>query len=271
MSLKKLENHFTFGDNWSDYSQSIDELKLKEAEVSISHYFNKEYIKNKSIIDIGCGSGIFSLAALRLGCKNIVSIDLDPVCVDTTKKNIQKYYDGDNWDCRQISVFDLDPDKIGVFDIVYSWGVLHHTGAMYDAIYKASCLMSEKGQMLIGLYQKTFLCPFWKVEKKIYSKSSIKVQNIIRSGFHHLYLFLFFLKGVPIKRVIDSYYKNRGMDYHNDLHDWLGGYPYESISPNEFEIYMKSIGYVIIKETLKKEGIGISGSGVNEYLIAKGK
>ena len=268
MSLKDLNEHFTFGNNWKDFSKKIDETSVQMATASLEKYFISKEIKDKTFLDIGCGSGLFTVAALRLGFKKVVSVDIDPICVNVTKYNIGKFWDGNNWDSHVKSVFDLNKDEIGKFDVVYSWGVLHHTGAMYDAIDCAIKLLKSKGQMLIGLYQKTPLCSFWVIEKKIYSGSPIIVQKLIKSLFKVAYRCIDFVRGENHNNKVEDY-NPRGMDYDNDLHDWLGGYPYESISPEKFKDYVKQFGLEIKKEDLCSEGIGLTGSGVNEYLISK--
>ena len=268
MSLKDLNEHFTFGVNWEDFSKKINESSIELAIASLENYFKPQEIKNKTFLDIGCGSGLLSIAALRLGFNKVVSVDIDPICVRVTEHNIRKFWEKNNWDIHVKSVFELNKDEIGDFDVVYSWGVLHHTGAMYDAIDCAIKLMRNKGQMLIGLYQKTPLCPFWVIEKKLYSSSPIFIQKLIRSAFLFLYKLIDFMRGNdPAVSIID--YNPRGMDYKNDLHDWLGGYPYESISPDEFRHYIEKFDFEIKKEDLCREGLGLTGSGVNEYLIEK--
>lgn len=269
MSLKNLENHFDFGKNWREYSQKINEDRLRIAELSLTKFFHKEGIKGKTFIDIGCGSGLFSIAALRQGCKNLLAIDIDPICVSITKNNIKKYWNEPNWHCKVKSVFDLDKNEIGEFDLVYSWGVLHHTGSMLEAIESASQLIDKEGKMLLGLYQKTILCPFWVLEKKIYHRSSSSTQKMIRELFYKLFSFLSLFQYRHINKIIHKHKQKRGMDYFCDLHDWLGGYPYESISPKSFNDFISTIGLKIQKQSICNEGFGLTGSGVNEYLVYK--
>lgn len=269
MSLKDLDNHFDFGINWKNYSENINEQSIKIAKTSLETYFKSNQIKDKNFIDIGCGSGLFSIAALRLGFKKVISVDIDPICVSVTENNINKYWKENNWNCYVKSVFELNKHDIGDFDVVYSWGVLHHTGAMYDAIDNAIKLIKPDGQMLVGLYQKTTLCPFWVIEKKLYSSAPALIQKFIMKIFLGLYAAITYLKGKKQNKVISNYSRNRGMDYYIDLHDWLGGFPYESISPNNFKKYIKKFGFVVKQENLRPDGLGLTGSGVNEYLIYK--
>ena len=267
MSLKDLDQHFEFGNNWEDYSKHINEQTIEIAKISLEKYFVHNQIKGKTFLDIGCGSGLFSIAALSLGFSKVVSVDIDPICVSVTQNNINKFWAKNNWDVHTSSVFELSRHEIGDFDVVYSWGVLHHTGAMHDAINSAIKLIKPNGQMLIGLYQKTTLCPFWVIEKKLYSNSPALIQKFVRKIFLRLYATIDYFQGQKQNKVVANYSSNRGMDYQIDLHDWLGGYPYESISPHNFRKYIKKLGFVVKQENLCSEGFGLTGSGVNEYLI----
>ena len=83
-NLLELERHFSFGENWAEYAQKIDEKRIEEAEKSIVRLVGKEAIEGRTFLDIGCGSGLFSLAAMRLGARQHLAVDLDPQSVETT-------------------------------------------------------------------------------------------------------------------------------------------------------------------------------------------
>ena len=119
--LLDLKSHFSFGENWSQYAQKIDETRIEQAEQSLLRLIGREAIEGRTFLDIGCGSGLFSLAAVRLGCKQLVAIDLDPKSVETTRRTLSLYAADRDWECRNASVFDLDPAVMGTFDVVYSW------------------------------------------------------------------------------------------------------------------------------------------------------
>ena len=183
--LLELDSHFSFGENWSHYSEKIDEARIEEAEKSLIRLVGREAIEGKTFLDIGCGSGLFSLAAVRLGAKKLLAVDLDPKSVDTTRKTLSRYAAGKNWDVQNISVFNLDPEKLGVFDVVYSWGVLHHTGAMYQAITKATTMVAPGGMISLALYGKTPFCGMWRIEKRIYTQLAKVDSKDYRGGLSH--------------------------------------------------------------------------------------
>jgi predicted RNA methylase len=252
--LLELESHFSFGENWSHYAEKIDEARIEEAEKSLIRLVGRENIEGKTFLDIGCGSGLFSLAAVRLGARKLLAVDLDPKSVETTRRTLSRYAPGGNWDVQNISVFNLSQEKLGVFDVVYSWGVLHHTGAMYQAITKASTMVAPGGMISLALYGKTPFCGMWRIEKRIYSRSPKWIQKIIETCY--------------LKQRREKYWKQRGMDTYHDMRDWLGGYPYESISPEEARSFMRGLGFDQIR-SFTEPCIGLLGAGCDEYSFTR--
>jgi predicted RNA methylase len=270
-NLLELESHFSFGENWAQYAEKIDETRIEEAEKSLLRLVGRESIEGRTFLDIGCGSGLFSLAAVRLGCQRLLAVDLDPNSVRTTRKTLQRYApSGANWDCQRISVFDLDPGRVGTFDVVYSWGVLHHTGDMYKAIEKAAMVVAPKGTLTLALYGKTPFCGLWRIEKRIYSRSPQWAQRAIEHVYGALVGARLALKGESRKKRQETYFQQRGMDMYHDTRDWLGGYPYESISPREAMTCMHRLGFEPIRSFVTPS-IGLLGSGCDEYSFTKSR
>ena len=133
-SLTDVSTHFEFGANWKDYSEKIDEVSIRQAESGVLKLIAKTDIAGRTFLDIGSGSGLHSLAALRLGAKSVTAVDIDPNSVETTRKVLALNWPEKNVEARLVSILDPEASNLGTFDIVYSWGVLHHTGAMWDAI-----------------------------------------------------------------------------------------------------------------------------------------
>jgi 2-polyprenyl-6-hydroxyphenyl methylase/3-demethylubiquinone-9 3-methyltransferase len=268
-NLLEFESHFSFGENWAQYAEKIDERRIEEAQKSLIRLVGLESIAGRTFLDIGCGSGLFSLAAVRLGCQRLLAVDLDPNSVQTTRKTLERYAPaGSNWDCQRLSVFDLDPREVGTFDIVYSWGVLHHTGAMYKAIGKASTVVKPQGILALALYGKTPFCGLWRIEKRIYSRSPKWVQKAIEQVYYVAVGARLALKGESLKKRRETYFQQRGMDMYHDTRDWLGGYPYESISPQEAMTFMRKLGFEPIRSFVTP-CIGLLGAGCDEYSFTK--
>jgi SAM-dependent methyltransferase len=267
--LTGIESHFAFGENWASYAEKINDADIDEAVKGLQRLCGR--LDGQRFLDIGCGSGLHSLAALRLGAAEIVCVDIDPDSVATTKSVLSRHSAGAAFRVEQASVFDMDPSRWGQFDTVYSWGVLHHTGDMYRALRAAAALVKPGGAFVVALYRKTWLCWFWRVEKRWYSRASKRAQGVAA----RIYLWFFALAlGRRYKTYVDEYRSARGMNFHNDVHDWLGGYPYESISPAETNRFMTGIGFRI-ERTFARKGpyfgryAGFSGSGCDEYAYVR--
>ena len=130
MSLTERETHFEFGENWKNYSKTIDQKRIDSAIAGVRKLF-PDGLAGKTFLDIGCGSGLHSLAALSLGAASVTAIDIDENSVATTQELLTKYAPDAKWSAKVASVFDASPATLGSFDVVYSWGVLHHTGDMW--------------------------------------------------------------------------------------------------------------------------------------------
>jgi 2-polyprenyl-6-hydroxyphenyl methylase/3-demethylubiquinone-9 3-methyltransferase len=267
--LKNLRNHFEFGKNWSDFAKKINDNAIDNAEQCLLKLLEPKRLKGKSFLDIGCGSGLHSLAALRQGAKSVFAIDIDPVAVETTRYMLSRYHHDTNWKCRELSVFELDSDSIGKFDIVYSWGVLHHTGDLTGAIAKALRMVKNNGYFAIAVYRKTKLCTLWKIEKKYYSRSSETVRKNIRTIYMLLFRLDRLIQRRKFKEEVQTYKEQRGMDFHIDINDWLGGYPYESISPQDLKNFIQRFEFTLVKDFVGRSGWGFFGSGNDEFVFQR--
>ncbi|MBX3560576.1 MAG: class I SAM-dependent methyltransferase [Sphingomonas sp.] len=268
--LQRLETHFEFGENWRDYLANVDDDAIREAERGLLDLLPREAITGSRFIDIGCGSGLHSLAALRLGAAEVVAVDIDPNSVSAARDLLNRYAPGAPVTIRELSIFDAHREELGEFDIVYSWGVLHHTGAMWAAIEKAAGLVRQGGHFAIALYQKRPTCGFWRLEKRLYTNMAEPVRAAIRG----IYKAAFYVGLVVTRRnpwtYVANYKGKRGMNFHNDVHDWLGGYPYESATPEEVKTCFARLGFRPIVERPRPKDFGLLGTGCAEFTFRRG-
>ncbi|VAW84571.1 hypothetical protein MNBD_GAMMA16-519 [hydrothermal vent metagenome] len=262
------ETRFQFGQNWLDYSVLIDDEKIAQAERRLIKLLGSGALENKTFLDIGCGSGLHSLAALRLGAKQVLAIDLDPKSVATTQAVLNKFWRQNNFTVEQCSVFDLHTTGKGKFDIVYSWGVLHHTGNMVKAIEQASDRVKANGLLALALYGKTRHCERWTKIKYWYINATSEQQAKAERWYVRLFGFYILLRGKRLATHIANYNQKRGMDFYYDVRDWIGGYPYESISPDQLRQILTPRSFSIKKENVRRRS-GLFGSGNDEYLFIK--
>ena len=247
------EKKFSFGKNWNVFLQSLTDEKVNNAVKSLCNFLSVENLKSKTFIDIGCGSGLFSYAAYLLGAEKIVSIDVDPFSTECCHFLHRKANNPANWDIYDGSVLDKNfLNRFPTFDIVYSWGVLHHTGNMVEAIKNSASLTKLNGHYYIAIYNRKaglFGSDYWIKVKQFYNHSP----KIIKLILEYAYMFKFFIAKLcrfknPIK-AIQGYYSKRGMYWRTDITDWLGGYPYEFGTPEEILkiVDKNSHGFQLIK------------------------
>jgi 2-polyprenyl-6-hydroxyphenyl methylase/3-demethylubiquinone-9 3-methyltransferase len=268
VDLLRQDSHFAFGKNWASYAQLVTDAQIDEGVSGLQRLTGGD-LHGKRFLDIGSGSGLHALAALRLGATEVLSVDIDPDSVATTRQLLETHAPGKSSRVLERSVFDLDPKSMGQFDVVYSWGVLHHTGDMQRAIRSAAALVAPRGRLIFALYRFTWMCWFWKIEKRWYATASPQAQRRARS----IYVSLFRLaKGREFSSYVANYpVINRGMDFHHDVHDWMGGYPYESISPAQVDRLMRQLGMQQVRAfAYQGTPSGLFGSGCDEYVYARG-
>ena len=265
MNLTDRSSHFEFGQNWASYSKLVDEGRIASAAANVAELCGN--LEGKSFLDIGSGSGLLSCAALKLGAARVLAVDIDENSVNTTRAMLSGR--PGNWEARRISVFELPEQGLGTFDVVYSWGVLHHTGDMWKAIDAAAAMVKQGGTFVFALYAKTPLCNAWRLEKRIYRRSPRLVQKAAQYAYFAVYSLGLLMSGQnPMKKLRSE--RQRGMDTMHDIHDWMGGYPYESTSPEEVDAHLRPLGFEVVKtKPVKPAAFGLLGSGCSEYVYRR--
>ncbi len=271
--LTQLDSHFAFGANWRDFSTLITDRRVHEAESALERLLGIDKLRGKTFLDIGCGSGLHALAALRLGAARVVACDIDPDSAATTRQVLQSHSPSPNYEVLQRSVLDLAPTEVGRFDLVYSWGVLHHTGKMVEALRSACELVAPAGIFAFALYRRTLLCPLWKLEKRWYARTTPQRQQVAARCYASAHRLALRMTGRNPANYLRHYVGKRGMNYVHDVHDWLGGYPYESISPAQVDRLMATHSMRLVRRFVDRrlsQRLGLLGSGCDEYVYSKG-
>lgn len=264
------KENFSFGENWKRLIKKIDEKRINLAKKSLLQFTSKNSFDGLTFIDFGCGSGLFSLAACKAGAK-VISVDIDDNSIHCTKYLREKYkIKKSQWQILKGSALDnkfiMNLPKA---DITYSWGVLHHTGSMYDAISNVASTVKKGGLFYLAIYNDFKGIPFssktWVSIKKFYNNSGKFRKKIAKSIYVSIIIAGLIAHRKNPFTYIKDYSKNatRGMDFFIDVEDWLGGYPYEYASAEKISNFCSKKGFklVNIKKTARE--------GCNEMLFLK--
>ncbi|MBI4707345.1 MAG: class I SAM-dependent methyltransferase [Candidatus Omnitrophica bacterium] len=237
-----METRFEFGKNWNGFVKKYyNEERLAASQKHLLQFLEVTDLKGRSFLDVGCGSGLHSLAAFRAGAERIISFDLDEWSVHATTYLRSTVGDPDKWTVYNGSILDKTfLINLGRADIVYSWGVLHHTGNMWQALENTLGLVKERGRLYIAIYDREVIKPsgeYWLEIKQAYNSSGFLGKRLKEVKYiwdfelaHRPWLLPAFLRKLREQRM-------RGMAFYPDLKDWLGGYPFEFASTEQIKSF----------------------------------
>lgn len=267
MDHKQSEPQFDFGENWLSFSKSaLDEGKVSEAERCFCELFAGIELEGRSFLDIGFGQGLGLLNAAKRGA-SVLGCDINPKCATALERN-RRFFPGVSDPIPTVIGSILDEEILkhirnlssnGTFDIVHSWGVLHHTGNMPGAIANASTLVKADGLLIIAIYNKHWSSPFWTYIKRAYVGSPKWIRAI---------LITLLIPPIAIAKFgvtgRNPFRQERGMAFFYDVIDWVGGYPYEYASTQEIEDLIVGLGF-----TLTSKRAARVPTGCNEFIFRK--
>lgn len=285
------ETPFGFGRNWSKYLTVLTPERIDRARESLKRCLGSNGIQGKTLLDLGSGSGLFSLAARQLGAR-VTSVDVDRDSVECARELKRRHNLNDaDWTIQEGSALDRDAMRtLGTFDVVYSWGVLHHTGDMWSAIDVAAACVAPGGALWIAIYNdQGDVSKLWTRIKRLYNKlpaalrpiflglivlvwcgasgASRFVQTSLASAVRVVTLKNPFVPWIALFQDVTGVGaapRDRGMHWWYDMVDWVGGYPFEVASPEQIFRFLKSRGFLLLD--LRTCGGGL---GCNEFVFRR--
>ena len=269
-SAPGTRDRFPFGRNWASFLGVLNEERILEAERSLADKLGRERIAGATFLDVGSGSGLFSLAAMRLGARRVHSFDFDPDSVACTQELRRRYFpEAAQWTVERASA--LDPEylrSVGQWSIVYSWGVLHHTGDMWRALDLVTGAVASSGRLFISIYNDQGpLSTVWTSVKRLYNRGWAG-RALVLSIFVPYYVARGLLVDIirrenPVARY-RTYQQMRGMSLLHDWKDWLGGYPFEVAKPEAIFEFLRARGFTLTRLTTWG-----GGQGCNEFVFER--
>ena len=263
---------FEFGSNWARFLSVLDDERIHAAEQALQDMLQVETLDRLRFLDIGSGSGLSSLAARRLGAR-VHSFDYDPRSVACTNELRRRYFPSDpDWIVEEGSVLDAQKmNRLGAFDVVYSWGVLHHTGRMWEALENAAIPVAPGGKLFVAIYNDTgSQSRRWHRIKQIYNSLPRAAQVpfaiivTLPGEIKALARAVLTLRPGEYVRSWTEYGRRRGMSRWRDILDWVGGYPYEFATPDAIFDFYRKRGFTLTR--MKCGGVGL---GCNEFVFER--
>ena len=248
---------FNFGKNWSNFINNYltEEQKAIASQQTLAFLGMKD-LSGKTVLDVGSGSGLFSRVFFEAGARAIVSFDCDKESIKCTEKlRATAKNNSANWTILEGSILNNTFIRaLGTFDIVYSWGVLHHTGNMWKALNNVASCVNKQGLIYIAIYNKVpgrgiNSSAFWKTEKRFFNKTPLLIQHFIIYLYVINFIFNMLIRFNNPIAVIKNRKFSRGMSWYTNIVDWLGGYPYEYASVDEifYFFYKKNFELINLK------------------------
>ncbi len=261
---------FGFGENWRRFLDVLDDDRIRVAEESLKTMLGVESLAGKTFLDIGSGSGLFSLSAMRLGAERVHSFDYDPSSVNCARELKRRYFpDDDRWTIERGDALDSAYlESLGAWDVIYSWGVLHHTGDMWKALSNVANMARPGSRVFISIYNdQGGQSRRWTRVKRMYNTGPAG-RAVVLGAFVPVFAAQHLAHDVLRRRnpldTYREYYRTRGMSRVHDWVDWLGGYPFEVAKPEEVIALFRDRGFLL--EKLKTCGGGL---GCNEFLFRR--
>ncbi len=227
---------FDFGSNWKRFATyQLTTARVEDAFSTFQQLTDGIDLESASVLDVGFGQGLSALCAARLGA-NVVCLDLDSECAEALELT-SRFFAPEVRQRLKVEIGSIVSDSMlrtlernqpGGYDVVHSWGVLHHTGQLEQAFANCVSLVRPGGFLIVAIYNHHWSSRAWVHIKRMYCRLPSLGQKMLVALFVPV---IFSAKLLATRK--NPLRKDRGMDFIVDIVDWVGGYPYEYASVKE--------------------------------------
>ncbi len=258
---------FDFGSNWKHYSaRALTTSRVEGAREAFCELTFGIELKSRSFLDVGFGQGLTALCAADAGAA-VCCLDVNPRCAEALELTSQFFLPKVKEKLNLIVGSILSSSDVRTlreksgdgYDVVHSWGVLHHTGDLQQAFANCAGLVKPGGHLIVAIYNRHWSSPLWERIKRLYCR----LPRIGQKTMIGLFVPVIYLAKLLVTRR-NPLEKERGMDFLVDIVDWVGGYPYEYAVIDE----VLDLGNKNSLQTLRVTPAGVP-TGCNEFVFTK--
>jgi 2-polyprenyl-3-methyl-5-hydroxy-6-metoxy-1,4-benzoquinol methylase len=159
LDIISKQSQLAFSDQWKEipsgnallsdpwFRSNVTRI-LSEEELQVS----ADWFKGKKVLDAGCGNGRWSYGLAQLGC-DVTAVDINTSGLNSTKEVLGSFQGNHRVILSALEDLYLDEK----FDLVFSWGVLHHCHSFTKSLQNLSKLVDDDGMLYLYLYGRESL------------------------------------------------------------------------------------------------------------------
>lgn len=163
---------------WERVNYSTD---LDFGKKVIEKVFSDEEIKNKTVLDLGCGTGGYSLAFRQKGARSVTGVDFSASSINTANRKLEKDR------ARNVHFLNADVRKYDFreapFDIIWCHGVIYYMPDPYEVLNKMCNLVSREGKIFVSFMKNTYYSKImnavrktlWRIPKNLWGAISFLI------------------------------------------------------------------------------------------------
>jgi ubiquinone/menaquinone biosynthesis C-methylase UbiE len=218
---------------WTEY--------IPEYEASENHwkmFYTPDEVKGKSVLDAGCGTGIFSIIFANNGAARVKGIDISEGSLETGR-SLKEKFGLENIEFVKEDMLRL-PFKDEEFDIVWAWGTVHHTTDPLAAITELMRVLKRGGSLFLAVYKRTRLTFIHEIIRRTLVRTPRRMWTFLSK------VMAFFL--APVVFFFKKREKSRkGEKLEELILDWYFVPIRHYYRPKEIQTFLEDRGFVIEK------------------------